>query len=681
LPNLLRSLEAVDIPERILELRGLINKWNEEYHDDDAPTIADTDYDRYYRELVSLELQRPDLVTPDSPTQRVGHTPKERGFQKVKHLVPMLSLGNVFSYEELMDWYKTTGLPETEGSRAIEPKVTGEVKLDGLAVGLRYIDGVFAQGVTRGDGEVGEDITDNLRHVEGIPMELEGDDWPTVLEVRGEVVMHKAQFMALNERLVAQGHEPKANPRNAASGTLRQSDPAVVADRGLNFYMYGMIQEMVPFHAGQLERAATWGFNVNPTFPIDSGKDFAWMLELTERQRPMFAYEIDGIVFKVNELAIQRKLGFRSREPRWATAFKFKAQEATSVLQKIVDQVGRTGQVTPVAKILPVHLAGVTVSSVTLHNYDEIARLELGLLDEILVCRAGDVIPKILRVVMKNTPHATIVPPTNCPVCNSKLVKVGADLMCQGGWDCSAQRQRRFEHFVSRKAMNIDGVGTSTIDNLIEAEKIAYPQDLYKVTVADFLELPGYAGASARYDYAAIQESRTRRLHNFLFAIGIPEVGEGTSKRLARSFETLAEIRVADFARFKSIKDIGDETAESLVSWFKDPTNLNMLDELLSFVTLENPLFDKSGQVLLGQNWAITGTIGNHHRDDLKELLSGLGATVGDVSKKTTVLVAGEGAGSKLAKAEKLGIRVMTPVDFDNFVAEITAKAEDDSDE
>lgn len=671
----------MDIPERILELRGLINKWNEEYHDDDAPTIADTDYDRYYRELVSLELQRPDLVTPDSPTQRVGYTPKERGFTKVVHTVPMLSLGNVFSYEELMDWFKTTGLSETEGSREVEPKVTGEVKLDGLAVGLRYIDGVFALGVTRGDGESGEDITDNLRQVEGIPMELKGEDFPSVVEVRGEVVMHKAQFMALNERLAAQGQEPKANPRNAAAGTLRQSDPGVVADRGLNFYMYGMIQEMTPFHSTQLERAATWGFNVNPTFPIDSGKDFAWMLELTERQRPMFAYEIDGIVFKVNELALQRKLGFRSREPRWATAFKFKAQEATSVLQSVVNQVGRTGQVTPVAKILPVQLAGVTVSSVTLHNYDEIARLGLGLLDEILVCRAGDVIPKILRVVLKNTPHAQVEPPTHCPVCNSKLVKVGADLMCQGGWDCSAQRQRRFEHFVSRKAMNIDGVGTSAIDNLIEAGKIAYPQDLYKVTVADFLELPGYAGASARYDYAAIQESRTRRLHNFLFGIGIPEVGEGTSKRLARSFETLDEIRTADFARFKSIKDIGDETAESLVSWFKDPANNQMLDELLQYVTLTNPLFDKSGQVLLGQNWAITGTIGTHNRDDLKELLAGFGASVGDVSKKTTVLLAGEGGGAKLTKAEKLGVRVMTPEDFDKFVAEITAKPEVDPDE
>lgn len=674
----------MDISKRILELREHINKWNEEYHDDDTPTIADTEFDQYYRELVSLELQRPDLVTPDSPTQKAGVAPKERGFKKVVHTHPMLSLGNVFNFDELMDWFRTTGLTETQGSREVDPKVTGEVKLDGLAVGLRYIDGVFALGVTRGDGEVGEDVTDNLRHVKGLPLELEGTNYPSVVEVRGEVVMHRAQFMALNQRLEAQGKPPKANPRNAAAGTLRQSDPGVVADRGLNFYLYQVLQELEPTHARQLERAETWGFNVNPTFPVDSAKDFQWLMELVEQQRPMFAYEIDGIVFKVNELAVQRKLGFRSREPRWATALKFVAQEATSVIEKIVNQVGRTGQVTPVAKIMPIQLGGVVVSSVTLHNYDEIERLGLGLLDEVLVCRAGDVIPKILRVVLRNTPHATIVPPTECPVCNSKLVKVGADLMCQGGWDCSAQRQRRFEHFVSRKAMNIDGVGTSTIDNLIEAEKIAYPQDLYKVTIADFLELPGYAGASARYDYAAIQESRTRRLHNFLFAIGIPEVGEGTSKRLARSFESLAEIRTADYARFLSIADIGDETATSLVNWFKDPANQQMLDGLLQYVTLENPLFSKDNQVLAGQNWAITGTIGDYSRDELKELLSGYGANVStDVSKKTNVLLAGEGGGSKLAKAKKLDVRVMAPVDFDRFLDDIKAglKSEDDSNE
>jgi DNA ligase (NAD+) len=669
----------VDISKRILELREHIDKWNEEYHDEDAPTIADTDYDQYYRELVSLELQRPDLVTPDSPTQRVGIAPKERGFKKVVHTVPMLSLGNVFNFDELMAWFKTTGLQETEGSRAVEPKVTGEVKLDGLAVGLRYIDGVFALGVTRGDGETGEDVTDNLRHVKGIPLELKGTNWPSVLEVRGEVVMHRAQFMALNQRLEAQGKPPKANPRNAAAGTLRQSDPGVVADRGLNFYLYGVIQEMVSTHDRQLELAGTWGFNVNPTFPVDSAKDFEWMLALVEQQRPMFAYEIDGIVFKVNELAIQRKLGFRAREPRWATAFKFVAQEATSVLEKVVNQVGRTGQVTPVAKIMPVQLGGVTVSSVTLHNYDEIARLGLGLLDEILVCRSGDVIPKILRVVLRNTPHAQVEPPTNCPVCDSVLKKVGADLMCMGEWECSAQRLRRFEHFVSRKALNIDGIGTSSLDLLIEAGKIAYPNDLYKLTVADFLELPGYAGASARYDYAAIQESRTQRLHNFLFGLGIPEVGEGTSKRLARSFESLDELMRADYARFLSIADIGPETAESLVKWFADDVNQLLIRELTHYITLTNPLFNKTGQVLAGQNWAITGTIGKHHRDDLKELLAGFGATVGDVSKKTTVLVAGEGGGGKLAKAKKLGIRVMNPVDFEEFVAEIQTKANEES--
>lgn len=664
----------MNVPERILTLRESLNKWSAEYHDEDTPTVTDAEFDASFRELVALELNRPDLVTPDSPTQKAGSAPKERGFKKVVHTVPMLSLGNDFTIEELTEWYKTTGLPEVEGDIHTDPKATGEVKLDGLAVGLRYIDGVFALGVTRGDGETGEDVTDNLRQVKGIPMSLKGDNWPEVLEVRGEVVMHRAEFTALNQRLIALGKTPKVTPRNAAAGTLRQSDPNIVAERGLNFYLYQVIQGTTPTHARQLERAESWGFNVNPTFPIDNIKDMAWLLELIERQRPHFAYDIDGIVFKVNELALQRKLGFRSREPRWATAFKLTAQEATSTLEKVVNQVGRTGQVTPVAKILPVQLGGVTVSSVTLHNYDEVLRLGLGVSDEILVCRAGDVIPKILKVTLKNTPHTPVEPPTNCPVCDSTLAKVGADLMCQGGWECSAQRLRRFEHFVSRKALNIDGIGGSSLDLLIESGKIAYPNDLYKLTIADFLELPGYAGASARYDYSAIQASRTQRLHNFLFGLGIPEVGEGTSKRLARSFENITELMRGDFDRFKSIADVGPETAESLVQWFSDDVNQLLVRELTGYITLTNPLFNKDGQFLAGQNWAITGTVGNYHRDQLKEVLSGFGANVStDVSKKTNVLLAGVGGGSKLDKAKKLEVRVMAPVDFDRFLDALKA--------
>lgn len=670
----------MDINDRILELRGLINKWNKEYHEEDAPTIADTEFDHHYRELVSLELQRPDLVTPDSPTQRVGHTPKERGFQKVQHVIPMLSLGNVFNFDDLLKWFGLTGLKETEGDRRKAPQVTGEVKLDGLAVGLRYIDGVFAQGVTRGDGETGEDVTENLMFVHGIPHELKGNDWPSVLEVRGEVTMHKANFTAMNEKLVALGMDPKVNPRNAAAGTLRQHDPRLVKDRGLNFYMYSMIQEVTPYHATQLEKAAEWGFNVNPTFPIDNAKDFAWFMELMETARPNLAYEIDGLVFKVNELAIQRKLGFRSREPRWAVAYKFQAEEAESVLERVVNQVGRTGQITPVAKITPVFVGGVTVSSPTLHNWDEIERLGLGIGDTILVCRAGDVIPKILKVVKKADPAVPLIKPIQCPVCNSTLMQVDASLMCQGGWECSAQRLRRFEHFVSRKALNIEGVGSETLDALIEHAKIAYPQDLYKLTVEDFLELPGFAMSSATLAYDAIQKSRKQRMHNLLFGLGIPEVGEGTSLRLARSFENITYLKEADYDRFLSIVDIGKETATSLVAWLNDEVCQRTLTGLLEVIQVNNPLFNKTGQVLTGQSWAITGTIGNHHRDDLKELLVGFGATVGDVSKKTTVLVAGEGGGSKITKANKLGIRIMTPVDFDKFVAEIQTKADEEPD-
>jgi DNA ligase (NAD+) len=667
-----------EIQTRIKVLRNWIDTWNKQYHDDDEPTVSDQEYDLYYRELISLEKQRPDLVTPDSPTQRVGVDSKERGFRKVVHTVPMLSLGNVFNMAELMGWFATTGLTPVEGKLRVQPKITGEVKLDGLAVGLRYIDGVFALGVTRGDGNEGEDVTDNLRMVEGIPLELEGEGWPAVLEVRGEVVMHTADFDALNERLIAMGAKPKVNARNAAAGTLRQLDTAVVKERKLNFYMYNMIQEITPYHATQLEKAQTWGFKVNPTFPIDNVKDFEWFLELINKQRPLFAYGIDGVVFKVNELALQRKLGFRSREPRWATAYKFTAEEAESVLERVVNQVGRTGQITPVAKITPVFVGGVTVSSPTLHNWDEIERLGLGIGDTILVCRAGDVIPKILKVVKKANPPVPLIKPTQCPVCDSPLVQVDASLMCQGGWECSAQRLRRFEHFVSRKAMNIEGVGSETLDSLIEHEKIAYPQDLYKLTINDFLELPGFGIPSARIAYDAIQQSRRQRLHNVLFALGIPEVGEGTSLRLARSFASIQDILTADYDRFLSIADIGKETAASLVAWINDPIQQRTVLELLQRIVIHNPLFDKTGQVLAGQYWAITGTVGNYHRDELKEILASFGANVSDVSKKTAVLLAGENGGSKIDKAKKLKIRVMDPLEFDAFIADIRAKAEDE---
>lgn len=667
-----------EVQTRIKVLRGWIDTWNQQYHDDDEPTISDQEYDQYYRELISLEKQRPDLVTPESPTQRVGAATKGRGFAKVVHTVPMLSLGNVFTLDELMTWFGTTGIVPVEGQLRVQPKVTGEVKLDGLAIGLRYIDGVLALGVTRGDGEEGEDVTENLMFVEGIPHELKGNDFPSVLEVRGEVTMHKAQFTAMNEKLVAMGMDPKVNPRNAAAGTLRQHDPRLVKDRGLNFYLYSVIQEVTPFHATQLEKAAEWGFCVNPTYPIDNIKDFEYFMALMGTARPNLAYEIDGLVFKVNELALQRKLGFRSREPRWATAYKFQAEEAESVLERVVNQVGRTGQITPVAKITPVFVGGVTVSSPTLHNWDEIERLGLGIGDTILVCRAGDVIPKILKVVKKADPPIPLIKPTKCPVCDSPLVQVDASLMCQGGWECSAQRLRRFEHFVSRKALNIEGIGTETLDLLIEHEKIAYPQDLYKLTVNDFLELPGFAMSSARIAYDAIQQSRRQRLHNLLFGLGIPEVGEGTSVRLARSFESIRDVRTADYDRFLSIADIGKETAASLRTWFNDPFHVEMVDSLLRAIVVFNPLYDKTGQLLAGQNWAITGTVGNYHRDELKEILAGLGANVSDVSKKTTVLLAGENGGSKIDKAKKLDVRIMEPIEFDQFLADIRAKANDE---
>lgn len=670
----------MDIAARILELRGLINQYNKDYHDADNPKVSDWVYDRAYRELVSLEAQRPDLKTEDSPTQKVGHRPTPRGFKKVEHQNPMISLGNAFSLSELATWVDTTGIPlHLEKKAPIVPLYTVGQKMDGLAVSLRYLDGVFALGATRGDGEIGEDVTDNLRVVKDIPLDLIGDDIPNELEVRGEVYLERTTLVEINDQRKANGEEPFANCRNAAAGTLRQLDANIVRERRLSFRAYGEMNRVGETYLHSQHKLEQWGFRCVDDWPCNNLDEIWFQITHLENLRPNLNHDIDGAVVKVNRYEDQDRLGFRSREPRWAIAFKFTAEEALSFLWKVVFQVGRTGQITPVAKILPVSCGGVTVSSITLHNFHEIERLGLGIHDQIRIRRAGDVVPQLIRVEKMADNREPVVFPTNCPVCETPLITVGAACMCPAGWGCSAQRLRRFEHMVSRTAFNVDGMAEATLDQLIEAGLIKKPHDLFKLTAKDFLMLPGFAAVSAKNAVDAIQATRKTPLHRVLFALGIPEVGISTAKLLARHYFNIGDILEGGYEELISIPDIGKETATSIVEWFNDDANLSMVGDLLDHMEGEfNPLYNQQGQALKGQTWVITGTVDGKSRDEVKETLEQLGAKVSsDVSKKTTCLIAGEGAGGKLDKAKKLKVKVLSPLDFNQFIQDVLRKTDE----
>lgn len=669
----------MDVAARILELRGLIDQYNKEYHDEDKPTISDFVYNKLYRELVSLELKYPEFKSPDSPTQKVGHTPTPRGFKKVEHTNPMISLGNAFSLSELATWIDSTGIPlYTEKKVLPVPLYTVGQKMDGLAVSLRYIDGVFAQGATRGDGQIGEDVTDNLRVIKDIPLELTGDDIPTELEVRGEVYLERSVLVEINNMRQLRGEEPFANCRNAAAGTLRQTNAEVVRERRLSFRAYGEMQRVGNNYLHSQSQLEQWGFLCVQDSPCNNLDEIWFHVTHLENLRPSLNHDIDGAVVKVNRYEDQDRLGFRSREPRWAIAFKFTAEEALSFLWNVVFQVGRTGQITPVAKILPVSCGGVTVSSITLHNFNEIERLGLGIHDQIRIRRAGDVVPQIVRVEKQAENRIAITLPTCCPVCETPLQKVSEALtICPAGWGCSAQRLRRFEHFVSRSCFNIEGMAEATLDQLIEAGLIKKPHDLFKLTVKDFLMLPGFASVSAKNAVDAIAATRKTPFHRILFSLGIPEVGLSTAKLLARNYVTMGDLVEEGYDGLIKIHDIGKETAKNIVDWFADDTNLSLVGDLLNHLEDEtNPLFHQQGQTLKGQTWVITGTVDGTSREDVKERLEQLGAKVSsDVSKKTTCLIAGEGAGGKLDKAKRLNVKVLTPLDFNQFILDLQRAA------
>ncbi len=760
--------------QRIAELRRLIDDANQRYHGLDDPTIADADYDALMQELLLLEAEHPDLVTADSPTHRVGSAPSG-AFSSIHHALPMLSLANAFDGSEVRDFVARI---EQKLDRE-EPVFSVEPKLDGLAISLRYEDGVFVQGATRGDGETGEDVTANLRTISSIPLKLRGSGWPTTLEVRGEIYMPRAAFERYNESMRASGGKVLANPRNGAAGSLRQLDPRLTAQRPLAFYAYavGAVEggDLPDTHSDTMAKLRDWGFPVSDRVALATGeKGLLGYYEKIGAERNQLAFDIDGVVYKLDDYAGQRKLGFVSRAPRWALAHKFPAQEQTTTVEGIDIQIGRTGAATPVARLKAVLVAGVTVTNATLHNADQIARLDVRIGDSVIVRRAGDVIPEVVRVVPELRPPSTKAwsMPTNCPICGSEIVQEEGEAAwrCSGGLTCPEQRKQAIAHFAGRRAMDIDGLGERLIDGLCEFGYVESVADLYRLTVDDFVamkqrsdERDGSVPDSVKAGkvatrwaeklIVAIDDSRRTRLDRLLFALGINHVGDSTAKALATWFGELAIIRRLPWPLFTVVPDIGLEVAQSLGHFFDQTGNQGVIDGLIAggvavagehapsgklrglleparllvalaipkvtriradqlaatfatlrdiataslsewmeaglpsdtLETLEAWLADDTNRNLLlrcadtadmllettekvdasnvgvleGKTIVLTGTLAKLSRDEAKQRLEALGAKVsGSVSKKTSFVVAGSEAGSKLDKARELGVEV-----------------------
>lgn len=656
-----------DIQQRVDELRAALEDHNYYYYVLDDPRIPDSEYDRLFRELQKLESDYPELASDESPTRRVGSS-AETSFAEVTHRLPMLSLDNAFSEDELQDFDRRVR-DRLGADGAVE--YVCEPKLDGLAVSLHYEKGLLTRAATRGDGYTGEDITANIRTIPSVPLKLRGNSFPDVIEVRGEVYMPRAGFDKLNQGLAAQGEKTFVNPRNAAAGSLRQKKSTVTAKRPLELCAYSMAvaddSQLPATHWESLQRVKDWGFRINPEMRLAEGAQ-ACLDAYNElmAKRDTLPYEIDGIVFKVNRLDYQRELGFVSRAPRWAIAHKFPAQEELTVIEDVEFQVGRTGAVTPVARLKPVFVGGVTVSNATLHNMDEVRRLDVHIGDTVFIRRAGDVIPQVVKVVPEKRPAGAkeVILPAHCPVCDSDIVQIEGEAVarCSGGLYCPAQRKEAIRHYASRKALDIEGLGDRLIEVLVDEGMVGTVADLYRLTRFQISSLDRMGDKSAGNLIAAIDRSRNPVLWRFLYALGIREVGEATAKSLASHFGTLEAIDGADEEALQQVPDVGPIVAGHVRSFFDQPHNQETLQALKDAgVTWQSEqVVTADEQTLAGQTWVLTGTLSRMTRDQAKEKLEALGAKVaGSVSKKTACVVAGEAAGSKLAKAEQLGVPVL----------------------
>ncbi|NRP37688.1 DNA ligase [Marinobacterium sp. xm-a-121] len=775
----------MSIEQQILELREQLQQHAYRYYVLDDPSVTDAEYDHLYRQLESLEADHPELVTADSPTQRVGAKP-EGGFAEVVHEIPMLSLSNQFNRDDVHAFYRRAqeGL-DSDASLAI----TLEPKLDGLAVSILYENGFLVRAATRGDGSTGEDITSNVRTIQSVPLKLMGAGWPERIEVRGEVYMPRAGFEALNQQARETGQKSFVNPRNAAAGSLRQLDPSITASRPLTFCCYGTgvgSDELPDSYYETLQLINSWGLKISDQIARVEGADACFdYIEALGAKRDALPYDIDGVVLKCDSREVQETLGFRSRDPRWATAFKYPAQEEVTQLLDVDFQVGRTGAVTPVARLEPVFVGGVTVSNATLHNMDEIARLDAKVGDWVVIRRAGDVIPQIVKVATdrRTGDEQPIAIPSACPVCGSEVERVqlvkrskgqeqkveGSVYRCVGRLSCSAQLKQALIHFVSRKALDIDGLGDKAIEQLVDRELVKSPADLFRLTKDQVLTLEGYAELSAQNLIDAVGQSKTISLARFIYALGIPEVGEETARTLALSLGTLERIRQAQSRTLTLLPDIGLEVAHEITHFMAEEHNQKVLDDLLSlgiqleeqeqiaaklqasvsfaeliegsnikgvaatgakalaahFETVEALLaadedalkavpklssraaagvleaiqdetwcqqlqrfetqliefgmhwyserrVSDASAPLEGQTWVLTGTLETMGRSEAKALLQEMGAKVsGSVSSKTDAVVAGPGAGSKLAKAEQLGIRVLDENEFNQLLGRV----------
>lgn len=658
------------VKKQIEVLREQLRYHAYQYYVLDDPDIPDAEYDRFYKELLALEEKHPDLITSDSPTQRVGAAPLT-AFDQIQHQMPMLSLDNVFNEEDLQAFNQRI---QDRLKISDEIEYTAEPKLDGLAISLRYEDGVLIYAATRGDGSTGENVTQNIRTMQSVPLRLLGNNYPRVLEVRGEVFMPKTGFEKLN-RLARQNDEKEfANPRNAAAGSLRQLDPEVTANRPLSLYCYstGVVEggSLADTHYEILQQLKDFGLPIcNEIKRMHGVKACLAYYEDISNRRDELPYDIDGIVYKVNAIELQERMGFVARAPRWAIAHKFPAQEEISRIIEVDFQVGRTGAITPVARLEPVFVGGVTVSNATLHNMDEIRRKDVRVGDQVIVRRAGDVIPEVARVVpgsrKKSLPEIQML--TSCPVCQSAIEQIEGEAIarCTGGLYCQAQRAEAIKHFASRKAMDIDGLGDKLVEQLVDEDLIHTPADLYQLSIETLAPLERMAEKSATNLMNALESSKHPALSRFIYALGIREVGETTAMNLANEFKTLSAIQKSEFEHLIEVQDIGPIVAQHIVNFFQQPHNLDVIEQLLSAgievqEVKQLPADKRSNSEFFEKTVVITGTLPTMSRDEAKDKLLAVGAKVtGSVSAKTDYLLAGDKAGSKLTRAEKLGVQVI----------------------